>query len=116
MYRLLILLLLLLLLLPLPLLAQDDSPPEALDYPSRWGIVTFLHQRHAERTRSCLDCHHQGVEIGACGICHGVTPRLPQRKDVLHKQCTSCHWQRGGPTECAGCHDPERLDESVFDD
>ncbi len=112
MYR----LILFLMLLPLSLFAAEVLPPEALDYPSRWGMVTFQHQRHADRAASCLDCHHQGVEMGACGSCHGMIPGLPQRKDALHKQCIACHWQHGGPTECAGCHDPERLDESVFDD
>lgn len=112
MYRLIILLLL----IPASVLAQDEAGFESIDYPSKWGIVTFDHQRHQQRAADCLACHHQGVEMGVCGNCHGVIPGLPLRKDVLHKKCTSCHWQSGGPTECSGCHDPERLDESVYND
>ncbi len=108
-------LLIILLLFPVPLFALDEVGPEALDYPSKWGIVTFQHQRH-QQYADCQACHHQGVEMGGCGNCHGVIPGLPQRKDVLHKKCLACHWQKNGPTECAGCHDPERLDESVYGD
>jgi hypothetical protein len=110
------LLLLLLLLLPAPLLALDQAGPEALDYPSRWGIVTFKHFAHQKRVGNCRTCHHPGVEMGVCAGCHGTILGLAQRKDVLHKQCTGCHWQQQGPTECSGCHDPERLDEEVYRD
>ncbi|WP_020674713.1 cytochrome c3 family protein [Geopsychrobacter electrodiphilus] len=110
------LLLLLFLLIPAPLLASDQTGPEAVEYPSRWGVVTFKHLSHQQRLGNCRICHHQGVEMGSCASCHGVIKGLPQLKDVLHKQCVNCHWQQHGPTECAGCHDPERLDESVYKD
>lgn len=109
-------LLLLLLFIPAPLMALDHLGPDAIDYPSRWGIVTFRHLAHQNRVADCRTCHHQGVEMGPCVSCHGVIPGLPLFKDILHKQCVNCHWQKRGPTECAGCHDPERLDESVYND
>lgn len=109
-------LLLLLLLLPAPLLALDQPGAEAYDYASRWGAVTFRHFEHQQRSGDCKTCHHLGVALGGCADCHGVIPKLPQLKDVLHKSCSSCHWQKRGPTECSGCHDPERLDEAVYGD
>lgn len=112
----LLLFLLFLLFLPMPLLAQQGNGEEAYDYPSRWGNVTFDHRGHQRRIADCKSCHHLGVELGDCDSCHGVIKGLPQFKDVLHKQCITCHWHRRGPTECAGCHDPEHLDESVYDD
>lgn len=110
------LLLFIFLLLPVAASGQDMPAPESIDYASKWGIVTFEHQAHLQRAKDCLTCHHQGVEMGRCGNCHGVIPGLPVREDVLHKKCTQCHWTSGGPTGCSGCHDPERLDESVYDD
>ncbi len=109
-------LLLLLLLLPAPLMAQENTGREVFDYASRWGMVTFNHREHQQRVGDCLICHHEGVEMGVCSNCHGVIPGLPQHKDVLHKKCINCHWKKSGPTDCAGCHDPERLDESVYGD
>ena len=109
-------LLLLLLLIPVPLMALDESGVEVFDYGSRWGAVRFQHLEHQKRVGDCRVCHHQGVEFGGCGNCHGVINKLPQFKDVLHKTCSACHWEKRGPTECSGCHDPERLDESVYKD
>jgi len=110
------LLLILLLLLPVPLMALDESGVEVFEYGSPWGAVSFKHLQHQKRASNCLVCHHQGVELGGCGNCHGVIHNLPQFKDVLHKTCIGCHWNKKGPTECSGCHDPERLDESVYKD
>lgn len=90
--------------------------PKEIEFPSRWGIVTFQHHRHQARVPDCLVCHHQGAEMGACSSCHGVLPTTPLSKDVLHKQCKDCHREKRGPTECAGCHNPELVDESVFQD
>ncbi len=112
----LLLILLMLLLLPAPLMAFDEFGAAAYDYPSRWGTVTFKHLAHQKRIGDCKVCHHQGVELGGCGNCHGVIPQLPLFKDVLHKSCSACHWKKYGPTECSGCHDPERLDEAVYND
>ena len=109
-------LLILLLLLPTPLFASDGNGAESYDYPSRWGDVTFSHQRHQSRVGDCKACHHLGVELGKCGNCHGTIPDLPQLKDVLHKQCIGCHWKKNAPTECSGCHDPEHVDPSVYGD
>ena len=108
-------LLLIILLIPAPLLALDGTGPEALDYPSRWGVVTFKHAKHQRRVSDCRTCHHLGTEMGSCVNCHGVIQGLPKLKDVLHKNCINCHWNKRGPTECAGCHDPERVDESVYE-
>lgn len=102
--------------LALPLSGLAVEGPDAVEYPSRWGIVTFKHQLHQQRVNDCLVCHHQGVEMGACSACHGVLPTTPIRKDVLHKQCKDCHRERRGPTHCAGCHNPEFVDEAVFRD
>lgn len=112
--RILLLLILFVLFLPLSSLAAEG--PESFEYPSRWGIVTFKHHLHQIRVGDCLECHHQGVEMGACSACHGVLPTTPIRKDALHKQCKDCHRGKRGPTECAGCHNPEFIDESVFQD
>ena len=109
-------LLLLLLLLPAPLMALDESGVEAFEYDSRWGMVTFKHLAHQRRTSNCKVCHHLGVALGGCRDCHGTIQDLPQFTDVLHKTCTACHWNKKGPTECSGCHDPERMDESIYDD
>jgi hypothetical protein len=90
--------------------------PQEVEFPSRWGIVTFKHHRHQQLVSNCIVCHHQGVEMGACGACHGVLPMTPLNRDVLHKQCKDCHRDKRGPTDCAGCHNPEFVDESVFED
>lgn len=102
--------------LSLPLSALAAEGPEAVEYPSRWGIVTFKHHLHQVRVKDCLKCHHQGVEMGSCSSCHGVLSTTPIRKDALHKQCKDCHREGRGPTDCAGCHNPEFIDESVFKD
>ena len=90
--------------------------PEEVEFSSRWGSVTFQHQVHQVRVADCSVCHHQGVEMGACSSCHGLLPATPLNKDVLHKLCKGCHREMKGPTNCAGCHDPETVDESVFND
>ncbi|PLX88607.1 MAG: hypothetical protein C0618_03975 [Desulfuromonas sp.] len=96
--------------------AVASSAPDMIEYPSRWGIISFDHQEHQRRAGECTVCHHQGAEMGACNTCHGVLPTTPIHKDVLHKLCKDCHREKRGPTECAGCHDPEHVDESVFQD
>lgn len=97
-----------------PLQSFGAEGPEEIEFPSRWGIVFFDHHRHQARTGDCLVCHHQGAEMGGCSSCHGVLPTTPLSKDVLHKQCKDCHREKSGPTNCAGCHNPEYLDESVY--
>ena len=106
--------LLILFVLSAPLFCLAAEGPEVIEFPSRWGIVTFDHQRHQVRVKDCLECHHQGVEMGACHSCHDMLPTTPIRKDALHKQCKDCHREKRGPTNCAGCHNPEFVDESVF--
>ena len=112
--RLLLMLILFSLTAPLSSLAAEG--PKKIEFPSRWGIVAFQHHRHQTRAADCLVCHHQGTEMGACRSCHGVFPTTPLRKDVLHKLCKDCHREKRGPTECVGCHNPEFVDESVFQD
>ena len=112
--RLLLFLLLLGLILPSSGLSAEG--PKVVEYASRWGIVAFTHHKHQARVGDCLACHHQEQEMGACRSCHGVLPTAPLNKDVLHKRCKSCHRETRGPTECAGCHNPELIDESVFQD
>lgn len=100
----------------LPLHGWAAEGPGVVEFPSRWGTVTFQHHRHQARTADCLACHHQGIEMGACRSCHGVLPTTPLSKDVLHKLCKNCHRDTRGPTECAGCHDPASADASAFQD
>lgn len=99
-----------------PLCSLAAEGPDKIEYPSRWGIVTFDHQRHQSRVGDCLACHHQGTEMGSCRSCHDILPTTPLHKDVLHKQCKNCHREKRGPTDCEGCHNPEFVDESVFQD
>lgn len=112
--RLLIFLILFSLIIPLQILAAEG--PEDVEFPSRWGIVTFKHYRHQARVNDCLACHHQGMDMGSCRSCHGVLPNTPLSKDALHKRCKDCHREKRGPTECSGCHNPEFVDEDVFQD
>jgi len=111
-----LLFLLTLLTLFLPGFGLSAEGPEEIEFASRWGVVAFKHHKHQLRTGDCLACHHQGPEMGACRSCHGVLPTTPLNKDVLHKLCKDCHRESRGPTECSGCHNPELVDESVFQD
>lgn len=108
--------LVLLLLLPVSVCALQGRGEPGYDYLSRWGDVSFSHWRHQNRVDSCETCHHLGVNMGRCATCHGVIAGLPQHKDVLHKSCINCHWQKKGPTECSGCHDPKRVNDSIYRD
>lgn len=108
--------LVLLLLLPVSVCALQGRGEPGYDYLSRWGDVSFNHWRHQNRVETCEACHHLGVNLGRCASCHGVIEGLPQHKDVLHKSCINCHWQKKGPTECSGCHDPERVNDAIYRD
>ena len=111
-----LLLVLILFSLSVPVISLAAKGPEEMEFPSRWGTVTFQHHQHQARGIDCQACHHRGEEMGPCRSCHGLLPTTPLRKDILHKLCKDCHREQRGPTDCVGCHDPATVEESVFND
>jgi hypothetical protein len=97
---------------------------------SQRAAMTFdysLHARHAKALADkCETCHHVydeaarqlRYEMGkeeACRSCHGAVDveRNLSLENTSHRACVSCHLRRaaagekGGPTQCVGCHDLE---------
>ena len=82
-----------------------------------FGIVRFMHKKHATLLNDCIACHHfrpadpEGSEATRCSACHQASfnPELPGRiglKAAHHRQCMGCHkkWDKG-PVGCADCHE-----------
>ena len=70
-------------------------------YQTSAGAVTFSHERHAlVYAKDCAFCH------SALKIFGGEVNEL-----FAHNFCKQCHVDSstGGPTDCAGCHDKEKL-------
>jgi hypothetical protein len=82
--------------------------------------VTFSHDKHVKRAKSCDVCHHTNKGLTAdskttvkkCSTCH-LDPKdkaptmreMSQTKNPFHKLCISCHkTQKKGPTTCTKCH------------
>lgn len=83
--------------------AAEKGPAE-IKLPNKMGEITFAHQAHQGKVADCTACHHKGVEAGKCTGCHGVKAEAPAAKDAFHKQCKTCHQEKGGPTACKDCH------------
>lgn len=59
------------------------------------GDVTFDHQKHMDRLKSCEPCHNAKTGGGIVGF----------GKEAAHKLCQDCHIDRkAGPTTCQECH------------
>ena len=81
------------------------EPPKIVKLSSdKQGTVLFHHEEHLVAVNDCTDCHHMGVEAGACRGCHGVDRMIPRLKHAFHRQCRNCHIKDSGPTECNDCH------------
>jgi len=82
--------------------------------------VTFAHDKHTARAKSCDTCHHtqkglktdEGVKVVKCSTCH-LDPKdkapsmreMSLTKNPFHIRCISCHKeQKKGPVVCTGCH------------
>lgn len=78
--------------------------PDEVKFPAKMGEVTFPHAAHQDVVSDCTECHHKGVDAGACTSCHGVDAAAPKAKDAFHTQCKGCHKETAGPTGCKDCH------------
>lgn len=65
------------------------------------GAVTFSHEQHAI------------VYAKDCAFCHSALKTFGGEVNELfaHNFCKQCHIDsaRGGPTDCAGCHDKKMI-------
>lgn len=103
-----------------PVAATDAviSPDQAvLQFDTKLGTVTFLHQKHADLSfTECTTCHHTlkpGEAVKPCHECHGKdAAEAPKAKSAFHTRCTGCHeytaekGEQAGPLKkkCKLCH------------
>ena len=86
--------------------------------------VTFNHEIHHQRAKSCDVCHHtqkgitaakitENSQVQKCANCHlnpkdAKTPSMREAsltKNPFHTRCIACHKeQKKGPVACTGCH------------
>lgn len=67
------------------------SAGKVVVYNASFGRVSFDHAKHSAKEK--------------CTSCHAGTPaRFVLGKDKAHQLCKTCHQQKGGPTQCTGCH------------
>jgi hypothetical protein len=92
--------------------AQSKQPP-----------VTFAHDKHLTRAKTCDTCHHtnKGMtketakDVKKCSTCH-LDPKaanvpsmreMSMTKNPFHIRCITCHkaaTPKKGPVICTGCH------------
>jgi hypothetical protein len=60
----------------------------------------FSHQKHAARDSECLSCHESVAK----------SERVEAQFRLRMDDCTKCHAERKGPSDCAACHQQIRLD------
>ena len=102
--------------------AQELSIPEdkhVIEFHTKIGVVTFLHQMHAGMTiTECTTCHHklqpEDTRVQGCHECHKKEAKeeTPKSKIAFHTRCTECHQytidqgNEAGPVrkKCKLCH------------
>lgn len=105
--------------------AVTEEPPIPADratiqFDAKLGVVTFLHQKHADLSfTECTTCHHTfkggaGEAIKPCHECHGKKKgaESPAAKTAFHTRCIGCHeytaekGEQAGPLKkkCKLCH------------
>lgn len=91
-----------------------------IQFDTKLGVVTFLHQKHADLSfTECTTCHHTfkggaGESIKPCHECHGKKKgaESPAAKTAFHTRCIGCHQytaekgEKAGPLKkkCKLCH------------
>jgi hypothetical protein len=89
--------------------AQLSIAPEqaVIEFDTKIGIVTFLHQQHADLSvTECTTCHHTlkpGEAVQPCHACHnGKAGDELGAKTAFHTRCIECHEYTMGKGEPAG--------------
>ena len=102
-------------------LAEEIEIPadkNIIQFDTKIGTVTFLHQMHAELSiTECSTCHHkiqpEDTTVQACHECHKKDSQEPPKaKTAFHTRCTGCHQytvdggDNAGPVrkKCKLCH------------
>mgnify|MGYP001817673128 CR=1 FL=1 len=90
-----------------------------IQFTTKLGVVTFLHQKHADLSfTECTTCHHTfkgeaGESIKPCHECHNKKgAESPAAKAAFHTRCIGCHeytaekGEQAGPLKkkCKLCH------------
>lgn len=94
----------------------DDK--SVIQFETKIGVVTFLHQMHANLDiTECTTCHHklqpEDSAVTPCHECHKKESKKPAKaKTAFHTRCTGCHQYTvddggsAGPVrkKCKLCH------------
>ncbi len=100
---------------------EPQIPPDkvVIQFDTKLGVVTFLHQKHADLSfTECTTCHHTfkgeaGETVKPCHACHtDKSADAPAAKKAFHTRCTGCHeytvsqGDTAGPLKkkCKLCH------------
>jgi DnaJ-class molecular chaperone len=100
---------------------EQQIPPDkaVIQFDTKLGVVTFLHQKHADLSSTeCTTCHHTfkgeaGETVKPCHACHDKdSADAPAAKTAFHTRCTGCHeytvsqGDTAGPLKkkCKLCH------------
>jgi hypothetical protein len=98
---------------------QIPADKAVIQFDTKLGVVTFLHQMHADLSfTQCTTCHHTfkaeaGEAVKPCHACHEhKKAETPDAKTVFHTRCTGCHEytvSQGDPAgplkkKCKLCH------------
>ena len=91
-----------------------------IQFDTKLGVVTFMHQKHADLSSTeCATCHHTfegaaGESINPCHDCHKKKKgaESPAAKSAFHTRCVGCHeytaekGEQAGPLKkkCKLCH------------
>jgi len=90
-----------------------------IQFDTKLGVVTFMHQNHADLSSTeCTTCHHTfegaaGESIIPCHDCHKKKrAESPAAKTAFHTRCVGCHeytaekGEQAGPVKkkCKLCH------------
>jgi hypothetical protein len=100
---------------PCPSIPAEQA---VIQFDTKLGVVTFLHQMHADLgSTQCTTCHHtfkaEEGPIKRCHECHGKdTADAPKAKTAFHTRCIGCHeytveqGDQAGPLKkkCKLCH------------
>lgn len=100
---------------------EQQIPPDkaVIQFDTKLGVVTFMHQKHADLSfTECTTCHHTfkgeaGETVKPCHACHDKdSADAPAAKTAFHTRCTGCHeytvsqGDTAGPLKkkCKLCH------------
>jgi hypothetical protein len=100
---------------------EQQIPPDkaVIQFDTKLGVVTFLHQMHADLSSTeCTTCHHTfkgeaGETVKPCHACHDKeSADASAAKTAFHTRCTGCHeytvsqGDSAGPLKkkCKLCH------------